>query len=544
MSKPFICAVALSLAAGCHAASGATGGTTGGGATSAGSTTGGSTSGSGTTGSSTSGAATTGSGTTGGAGRFDAGVAVLEEHGDPARDGVYVDSRFTKASVSGLTLSASFSPQVVGSTYAQPLYLAAGPGGRPALYVVDESDAVYAFDGESGAQLWKTQVATPMKLANLPCGDIDPLGITGTPVIDPASRTLLVAAMTSPDQGVTPKQQLFALSVDDGSIRWQLDLETSVPGFDSRVQNQRGPLLVWNGELFVPYGGFDGDCGGYHGWVLAVPLSNPTSATGFMTGTPDGGSIGAGIWGPSALAADSSGVFAVTGNTNPPYPEAWSLAESEAIIRLGAGARFSGAAADYFAPADWYDDDVNDLDLGSSGTVLFDVPGATPSHLAFAIGKTKNGYLVDAAQLGGVADGGATLPGASQTQVFGAMVAYRTATGSYVAFRGQGAGCPGDLTALSVSAASPPGLAEAWCASQNGEGSPIVTMSAPGKDVIVWGLGAGGGDGRLRAFDGDTGSLLYPSPALSGVEHWMPPIAANGHLYVAADTTLYRLDAP
>src|SRR5438309_1794468 len=75
----------------------------------------------------------------------------------------------------------------------------------------------------------------------LPCGNIDPLGVTGTPVVDLPSRTLFVDAMTTPD-GRAVRHLIFALSLDDGSTRsgWPVDASAAVRAgdlaFDSTVQ--------------------------------------------------------------------------------------------------------------------------------------------------------------------------------------------------------------------------------------------------------------------------------------------------------------------
>ena len=73
----------------------------------------------------------------------------------------------------------------------------------------------------------------------------------------------------------------------------------------------------------------------------------------------------------------------------------------EAIIRLGPGAKFSGNSADYFTPSNWHQLDDDDADLGGSGPVLFDVPGATPSKLIAALGKNGMAYLLNRDDLGG-----------------------------------------------------------------------------------------------------------------------------------------------
>jgi hypothetical protein len=54
------------------------------------------------------------------------------------------------------------------------------------------------LDGVDGSIIWHRNVGTPVRLSDLPCGNIDPMGITGTPVIDLASRALFLNAMTLP----------------------------------------------------------------------------------------------------------------------------------------------------------------------------------------------------------------------------------------------------------------------------------------------------------------------------------------------------------
>src|SRR6185369_15908432 len=53
-------------------------------------------------------------------------------------------------------------------------------------------------------------------------------------------------------------------------------------------------------------------------------------------------------------------------------------------------------------PENWLNLDSFDEDLGSSGPLLVDVPGATPSHLVVARGKDRNAYLVNRDNLGGI----------------------------------------------------------------------------------------------------------------------------------------------
>ena len=120
----------------------------------------------------------------------------------------------------------------------------------------------------------------------MPCGNIDPYGVTGTPVIDLGSRTLYVDAMTTPDGGTTKRHLVFAMSIDDGSMKagWPVDVAAKAgsggTAFTSAPQSQRGALAILGDRLYVPYGGLYGDCGNYHGWVVAIALGDPTQSAG------------------------------------------------------------------------------------------------------------------------------------------------------------------------------------------------------------------------------------------------------------------------
>jgi len=90
------------------------------------------------------------------------------------------------------SVERKWSVPVDGLLYAAPL-LAAGR-----VFAATESDTVYAFDAATGGLAWQRHLADPMRGSQLPCGNIDPTGITGTPVIDPAGSTLYVVAFAQP----------------------------------------------------------------------------------------------------------------------------------------------------------------------------------------------------------------------------------------------------------------------------------------------------------------------------------------------------------
>jgi outer membrane protein assembly factor BamB len=457
--------------------------------------------------------------------------SVLEHHANSCRDGRYIAAGLNRGAASSLTLDASFVGTLAGATFfAQPLYVANGPGGKAMVIAVSEQNQVYALDAANGAMLWHHSLGTPVPLARFACGNIDPLGVTGTPVIDATSRTLFVAAMTTPDDGTTKKQMVYALSIDDGTVKtnWPVDISAKVTAnglaFDSAYQGNRGALAFIGGTLYVPYGGFYGDCGTYHGWLVAISPASPQSPSAWATSAKGGGP-----WGPGGVASDGTSLFMTTGNTS--GTSTWG--GGEAVLRFSPGP----VLADSYAPANWLTLDQQDLDLGGTGPVMLDLPGATPATLAFALGKDGKIYLTDRTSLGGVG-GAAVVTQVASNSIITAAAAYTTTLGTYVVFHATGAHCPvgqsGDLTAVKLVPGSPPTVTTAWCATQNGKGSPIVTSTDGTAQSVVWSLGAEG-DNKLHGYNGDTGELIFSSPALSQIRRFQTPIVGGGRIFVASD---------
>jgi hypothetical protein len=494
----------------------------------------------------------------GGGPGIDGGASVLQYHNHPSRDGVYFDAALTKTAVAGMHQDPAFIAPILGPTYAQPLYLDNGPAGGDLIFAVTEKNIVYALNPATGSVVRQRTLGAPVPLTQLPCGNLDPLGITGTPIIDLESRTLFVDAMTTPDSGATLKHLVFGLSIDDLSTRpgWPVDVSAAVTGpvsFNSPTQNQRGGLALLNRTLYVPYGSHYGGCGPYYGWVVGFPLANPSSVTAWHSQHQ-----GAGVWAPSGVATDGSSLFIATGDIFlaplESLPNTWQ--NTEAVIRLTSDVSFSGLATDYFTPTNWLDLDYSNLDLGSTGPVLFTLNAPSPTTFTFAVGKTGKAYLLNAYNLGGVSEG-VTSATAANSEVVTAAAVYTTAQGTYIAYRGDGGPCPagnsGDLAAVKVSA-NPPSITTAWCVYQNGAwfadkgGSPIVTMTSDHTNVIVWNVGGenpttGQGDNYLRGFDGDTGEMVFngggPSQVMHLVRRFQTPIVAKGRIYVAADDRIY-----
>src|SRR5438270_4106943 len=128
----------------------------------------------------------------------NAQVNVTQFHNHDSRDGLYVDSSFTLSAAANLTRDLNFDGTIVGNVFAQPLYLDDGPGGRPTIIAVTESNNVYALDAADGSVIWERNVGSPVSAIDLNCTKFDPMGITGTPIVDLASRALFLDAMTTP----------------------------------------------------------------------------------------------------------------------------------------------------------------------------------------------------------------------------------------------------------------------------------------------------------------------------------------------------------
>jgi outer membrane protein assembly factor BamB len=286
-------------------------------------------------------------------------------HGFPDRRGVST----TMPAVSGkLRVAARLS--LDGNVYASPI-VADG-----IIVVATEHDSVYGFDTKFH-QVWVQHLGDPSPAQERPCGNIDPLGITGTPIV--SNGTIYV----SPELG-GPTHQLVALDLHSGTIKWQRTID--LPGVETAAMQERGALAVTGGRVWVPFGGLAGDCGGYKGRVVGVPTSGRGASIAYTVPT----TREAGIWTPPGPAVDASGdLWVAVGNGESGVGDPYDYSDS--VLRIGTDAQL----ADSFSPTTWPTDNDNDHDLGSQGPALV-------GPWVFQAGKSGTAYVLRRDHLGGI----------------------------------------------------------------------------------------------------------------------------------------------
>ena len=327
-----------------------------------------------------------------------------------------------------------------GAVYAEPLVAQ----GR--VYVATENNTIYSLDVETGEVIWHANLGAPVPRADLPCGDLDPTGITGTPVIDMRSRTIFAVAFLRDSH----QHDLFALDFDTGKIRFETLADPQ--GADPLTEQQRGALAllhynaisnhaandtVKRGQggiiVYIPFGGLFGDCGPYHGWMVGAPIAyaslmsnsikdkttdedddDNNNATSLYTSETDNNhekkqqqeqlpllsfqiptSREGGIWAPSGPAMDSKGnIFVTKGNSE----SSSQFDFGNSVIRLSPEL---AKIVDWFAPGNWAELDNSDTDLGSVGPAIlsndlnhYSGNNNLSASVIFQIGKQGIGYIL------------------------------------------------------------------------------------------------------------------------------------------------------
>jgi hypothetical protein len=304
-----------------------------------------------------------GSGTTspgpGGSGASSSGTDWPTYHGDAQRSGR------SPSFPTPARLAVATALKLDAAVYASPIVV------HGITVVATERNTLYGLDA-SGHQLWSTHLGDPARRADLPCGNIDPSGITGTPVYDPSTGSVFAVA----EYRAPVRHELVALDLRTGSVRWRTSVD--LPGASPDAMQERGALTLSANRVWVPFGGRFGDCGNYLGRVVGVPVGNGTPIAYTVPTARE-----AGIWTPPGPVVDSSGrLLVAVGNGESGVGDPYDYSDSVLAIDPT-----SAKLADSFSPTTWPTDNDADLDLGSQGPTL------VGSEWVFSAGKSGTGCL-------------------------------------------------------------------------------------------------------------------------------------------------------
>ena len=401
--------------------------------------------------------------------------------------------------------SAWTSPSLNGQIFGEPLEAA----GR--VFVATEGDTVYALAANTGSVLWGTTVGTPVPSGDLPCGDISPtVGITSTPVVDTSLGEIFVVD-DELDNG-TPAHVMVALNMYTGQVLLRQNVDP--PGAYTPAILQRVALTLDQGNVVFGYGGNNGDCSSYHGWVVSVPEAGGAMHT-FQVDSGAGQSQGAVWMGGAAPIVDASGnVWVAAGNgsvesASGPYDDSDSVLELSPTMGL----------EQYFSPTNWYSDNANDRDLGSSA------PALLANGTVVQAGKSQTAYEMSQSALGGIGGQKATAAVCPGANVDGGNAVSGTTV--YMP-------CLHGVVALSVSA-SPAGMSTLWQTSTGSGGPPIV---AGGQ---VWTISQ---SGTLYGLNPSTGATLTQVSIGAVSNHFPTPSVGDGLLLAPASTSVVAFQGP
>jgi outer membrane protein assembly factor BamB len=412
------------------------------------------------------------------------GSAWTVYHGDAAGSGVAGTTSAVNTSSDAWT-----SPVLDGELYGEPLV----DGGD--VFVATEADTVYALSSTTGGVVWSKRVGTPVPSSMLPCGDISPtVGITGTPVIDPARGEIFVVA----DELVQGRaaHELVGLNTTSGAVEMTQDVDP--PGAVTTALLARTGLTLDAGQVVFGMGGNYGDCASYRGRVVAVSEAGGTPKF-FTVDAAAGDSQGAVWMGGAAPAVDANGDIWVSAGNGSVYSADQPYDDSDSALELSSSLQL----LQYFAPTTWPQNNAKDLDMSM-------VPAFLPGGQVVLAGKSRIVYLLDGGHLGGIGGQLASLGAACSQDIDGGSAV----VGSTIYLP-----CFSGTVAVGVTA-SPPALRLLWSSGRGG-GPPIVAAG------LVWTIGQ---NGTLYGLDPSTGAVRQQAPVGAPANHFPTPSVGDGLL--------------
>jgi hypothetical protein len=350
---------------------------------------------------------------------------VLTYHNNNTRTGADVkENVLTLANVNSATFGKLFIVPADGLVDAQPLYLSAvsiSGVTHNLLIVATEHDTVYAYDADTGTNIWHITALKSGETTsdNRGCGQVSPeIGITSTPVITrpKAGNPVIYVVAMSKDSSGDYHQRLHALDATTGAElhNGPIDIAAKYPGtgdnssggyviFDPAQYKERAGLLMIGNTVYLAWASHC-DIRPYTGWIMGYNATTLAQTT-VLNLTPNGNE-GA-IWGAGAgMAADgngniflldANGLFDSTLNASG-FPEQGDYGNAFLHVTIKGGL----AVADYFEMDNESQENGSDTDLGSGGTLLVSQKDSTGKVWQLAVGAGKDGnlYVVDRTNLG------------------------------------------------------------------------------------------------------------------------------------------------
>ena len=412
---------------------------------------------------------------------------------DSAHSSRDAESPISTGNVGGLNQKWTAS---TGATIAASAVVANG-----LVYVGSWDGNEYAFDANSGNQIWKTYLG----MTNDPNCSPNPLGITSSPTV--TNGMLYVGGGDN---------NWYALNARTGAIEWNISVGDNSPS--GGLYNYASPLIA-NGYAYI---GLSSDCDNpaIQGQLLQVDLGSHSIVNRFAV--VSNGNTGGSIWSSPAYDPETNTVFITTGNPDQDYGESFVALDGSSLSVKGS----------WQIPAS--QEASADNDIGASPLLFTDANGR---HLVGAPSKNGIFYAFDRNNLGNgpvwtvqLANGGDSPESGDGSIASGAF------DGSTVYVGGGNIAINGTSYAGSLQAINPSNGQVMWA---QGLAGTVVSAAAVANGVVLVGTENNQNGGQLVALNAQNGSVLF---SMNTAGHYAPPIIAAGHVYIGAlDGTFYAL---
>lgn len=480
--------------------------------------------------------------------------SVPSAHNDTNQSGANTSEiRLTPSNVTAGRFGKLCSASVAGDVYAQPLYLRAvtiGGIAHDTVFVATMGNNVYAIDRPTCAILWTRNLGSTWTNYGVCCSGNEiyyghPMGIVGTPVIDPVKLKMYVVNSTAVGGTASPSHVLNRIDLTTGTVEASQTVAGSVTGIGAPSENcasggmlsfcsvdhQEATSLALSPDGSKVYFGFsnweNGSPGG-HGWLFAYNTSGSMTQAGVFCSTPNG--YLASMWmSRGAPSIDAAGnVYVVTGNGD----TGSSSNFGEYALKLSP----TLALVAGFQNPNWSNDNTVDADFGANRFLL--IPGTS---LGVTAGKDFSVYLIDTGSMTQVqtfkTNAGGT-PAAFTGSFGGAFMNNTlylpTTTGPLYAFAFGG----------STFTTTPVYTTAVTEGSHNGQ---ISGSANGGSNQILWQVTSATSSftsnpaGTLRALNASTGAELWNSDTLSRdslglISKFAAPTVADGTVMVVTNS--------